>query len=258
MKLKISISLFLVFALAVMSFAVVSAEDPLAVVYVGHGIPGQALGLEENDLPVDVSVDGGCLLEAFTFGEFAGPVELPAGDYEIAISLADAEDPCSADPVIGPTTVTFESGVNYTVFAHLTEEGAPTASVFVNDVSKAVAGYSRLTVRHTAAAPAVDIELYRGWSGGRMVGVIEGLENPEQAGPLNLRPGRYEAVILAAGTEDVVLAVPVVLMPHKSYIVYAVGGLETETFTVLVQVLELGVVPPGRPVPPAPPVPPKP
>ena len=252
MKRKIVISLVLVLALAVLSFAVVSAADP-AMVYVGHGIPGQALGLP-NELPVDVLVDDElCLLEGFEFGEFVGPVELPAGTYNIKISLA-AEDPCSGDPVI-EADVPFEAGVNYTVFAHLTANGAPTASLFVNDVDSAVAGYTRLTVRHTAAAPAVDIKLYRGWSRGRMVGEIEGLENPDEAGPLNIRPGAYEAAIFAAGTDVEVLGLPVVLEPHKSYIVYAVGGLDTETFTVLAQVIDLGIVPPPRPAPPVPPVP---
>jgi hypothetical protein len=237
-------------SLAVLTFAVVSAAHK-AMVYVGHGIPGEALGLP-NELPVDVLVnDEICLLEGFEFGEFAGPVELDAGTYNIKISLA-SDPACSGDPVI-EADVTFEAGKNYTVFAHLTADGAPTASVFENDVSSAVAGYTRLTVRHTAAeAPAVDIKLFRGWGRGRMVGLIEDLMNPEQAGPLNIRPGAYEAVILAANTDFEVLGVPVELNPHKSYIVYAVGSLDPATFTVLVQVIDLGIVPPPRPVPPVP------
>jgi hypothetical protein len=252
MKRKILISLVLVLALAVLSFAVVSADETDAMVYVGHGIPGQALGLEDNELPVDVLVnDALCLLDGFEFGGFVGPVELEAGTYNIKISLA-AEDPCSGDPVI-EANVPFEAGMNYTVFAHLTEEGAPTASLFENDVDSAMAGYTRLTVRHTAAAPAVDIKLYRGWERGRMVGLIEGLANPDQAGPLDIRPGGYEAVIFAAGTDVEVFALQEVeLEPHKSYIVYAVGGLDTETFTVLAQVIDLGIVPPPRPAPPVP------
>jgi hypothetical protein len=250
MKRKIVISLVLVLSLAVLTFAVVSAAGHQAIVYVGHGIPGESLGLP-NELPVDVLVnDTICLLEGFEFGEFSEPVSLDAGTYNIKISLA-SDPACSGDPVI-EADVTFDAGKTYTVFAHLTADGAPTASVFENDVSSAVAGYTRLTVRHTAAAPAVDIKLFRGWGRGRMVGLIEGLMNPEQAGPLNIRPGAYEALILAAGTDIEVLGVPVELKPHKSYIVYAVGSLDPNTFTVLVQVIDLGIVPPPRPVPPVP------
>ena len=259
MKRRMMISLLLVLALGSLSLATVAANDEPAMVYVGHGIPGQALGLEDNELPVDVLVnDAICLLWGFEFGEFAGPVELEAGEYNIKISLAEAVE-CSGDPVI-EADVEFEAGVNYTVFAHLTAEGAPTASLFTNDVTPAVAGTTRLTVRHTAAAPAVDIKLYRGWERGRMVGLIPGLENPNEAGPLNIRPGAYEAVILPAGTDDIVFELPVELEPHLSTIVYAVGVLGTETFTVLAQVIELGITLPPRPVPPVPgppfPVPP--
>jgi hypothetical protein len=257
MKRKIVISLVLVLALAALSFVAVSADDPPAMVYVGHGIPGQALGLPGNELPVDVLVNNAlCLLEGFEFGEFVGPVELPAGTYNIKIFLANVDDPCNindplAEPVI-EADVPFEAGVNYTVFAHLTADGDPTASLFENDVDSAVAGYTRLTVRHTAAAPAVDINLFRGWARGRMVGEIEGLENPEQAGPLNIRPGAYEAAIFALApmwrcwvcrwcssrTNRISFTQWVAWIP--------------ETFTVLAQVIDLGIVPPPRPAPPVP------
>lgn len=253
MKRKIVISMILVLALAISSIAMVSAADP-AKVYVGHGIPGKALGLTDNALPVDVLVnDAICLLQGFEFGEFVGPVELAAGTYNIKIILPDADPTteCKGTTVI-EADVPFAAGETSTVIAHLTVAGTLTASKFVNDVSASMPGYTRLTVRHVAQAPAVDVKLYRGWERGRMVGMIEDLENPEQAGPLNIRPGGYEAVILAANTDVVVLGLPVELEPHKSYIVYAVGGLEPSTFTVLAQVLDLGKVTPPRPVPPVP------
>ena len=65
--------------------------DAPAKLSVLHGVPG---------LTVDVWVDGNLTLDDFTPGTLAGPLELAAGDYEIAITAADAT---SADnPVIGP------------------------------------------------------------------------------------------------------------------------------------------------------------
>ncbi|MGC9349408.1 MAG: DUF4397 domain-containing protein [Anaerolineae bacterium] len=247
MKRKALVSLMLVLILALMSFAMASAQEPPeepAMVYVGHGIPG---------VVVDVAVNGDCELPGFEFGQFAGPLEL--SEAKIQVYPADEEKPCTGTAVI-ETDVDFTAGENYTVFAHLAADGDFNASVFVNDVSDAVAGHTRLTVRHTAAAPAVDIYLNRGWERGRSIAEVEDLANLEQAGPLDIRPGAYMASIFAAGTEDLVLAQRIVLKPHRSFIVYAVGDLDTETFTLLTQMIELGKVPPPRPEPPVgPPMP---
>lgn len=71
-----------------------------------HGVPG---------LTVDVWVDGNLTLDDFTPGTLAGPLELAAGDYEIAITASDAT---SADnPVIGPVDVELNDGGDYTAAA---------------------------------------------------------------------------------------------------------------------------------------------
>ncbi|MGB1682501.1 MAG: DUF4397 domain-containing protein, partial [Acidimicrobiales bacterium] len=65
-----------------------------------------------------------------------------AGTDTVALDLGDFAVPASG---------------NYTVVAHLDADGNPTASVFENDTSTIAAGAGRLVVRHTAAAPEVDI-----------------------------------------------------------------------------------------------------
>ena len=235
---------------AVMFAGSASADDHVALVSVGHGIPGADVGPSfDADLPVDVIVDGGCLLQDFRFGDFEGPLELPADtEFRVEVALSDG-DPmtCDGAVVIGPAFLSFEGGSNSTIFAHLTESGAPTATVFDNDVSNIVSGWTRLTVRHTAWAPPVDITLNRGWMRGRLIGEIEGLANPIEAGPLNLRPGAYAVTIFPAGGSDAVFQLqPFVTRPGLSQIVYAVGSLENDTFTLLVQEFDLGFTPPRR------------
>jgi hypothetical protein len=236
-------------ALMLVAAAPAFANSNVALVSVGHGIPGGDVSPDlDASLPVDVIVDGGCLLQDFRFGDFAGPLELPPGTYEVSVAISDG-DPllCEGDVVIGPASLPFEAGDNATIFAHLTASGDLTASVFDNDVSNVIAGKTRLTVRHTAWAPAVDIALNRGWMRGRLIGKIEGLENPDEAGPLDLRPGSYAVTIFPAGTFDPVFQVqPFVTNPGVSQIVYAVGSLTNETFTLLVQSFDLGFTPPRR------------
>ena len=48
------------------------------------------------------------------------------------------------------------AGANATLAAHLDAQGDPTLTAFVNDTSEVPAGQARLTVRHVAAAPAVE------------------------------------------------------------------------------------------------------
>lgn len=268
MKRKHLISLAVVLAAALFSIAMVSAGDD-ADVYVGHGIPGDALSTTltlSPTLPVDVALNGGCVpeLEGLEFGEIRGPLAVPSDTYTVTISLADVNTPCAGAAVF-EAQVPFEAGESATVIAHLTVDGVPgagdllglglTATKFPNDLSPIVPGKARLTVRHVANAPAVDIKLTRGWERGRPVGLIENLANPNEAGPLDIRPGAYQATIFAAGA-DTKVAGPLDLKfkPFTSFIAYAVGGLESETFTVIVQVIEgLEKDVPARPEPPVPP-----
>jgi hypothetical protein len=195
--------------------------DAPAKLSVLHGVPG---------LTVDVWVDGNLTLDDFTPGTLAGPLELAAGDYEIAITAADAT---SADnPVIGPVDVELDGGGDYTAVAHLDADGAPTATLFAND-TKAPRNDSKgkLTVRHVAAAPAVDV-----LAGG--TAVIEGLSNPDEA-TLQLEAGTVSASVAAAGTTAPVIGpADVTVEAGKNTIVYAWGSLADGTLAVAVQVVD--------------------
>lgn len=206
--------------------------DDAAMVYVIHGIPGADLGLDPA-LPVDVAIDGQCAIAGLVFGDIVGPVALPAGDYLVEISLA-SDPPCD-NPAVISAVVPIIAGENATIIAHLTEGGVPTASKFVNDVSKTGPGLARVAVRHTAAAPAVDVYVAR--PGPMSPGiVIENLMNPEEA-TAEFRPGNWWVSIAPAGEMDLVFGpVQVRLSPFTGYAVYAVGSLTNETFTLITQV----------------------
>jgi hypothetical protein len=253
MKRKLLVTLVLVLLLATLSFATAAADVGDAMVYVGHGIPG---------VVVDVEVEGvGCALTEFEFGTITDKIPLAAGDYLIEVFPFVEGQECAGTSVLS-NTLTFEAGESATVIAHLipmTPTNGITLTKFVNDLSPIVPGKARLTVRHTAAAPAVDVTLNRGWGRGRPVGPMDArpitdLENPNEAGPLDIRPGAYQAKIYPAGGPDPVAdPIKVVLKPFKSSIVYAVGDLTGGSFTVLTQVIEgLDKAKPPRPNPPMP------
>ncbi|WP_045729327.1 DUF4397 domain-containing protein [Pseudarthrobacter chlorophenolicus] len=196
-------------------------DDDPAQLSVLHGVPG---------LTVDVWVNGALTLDDFKPGTLAGPLELAAGDYQIAITAADAT---SADnPVIGPVDVELEEGGNYTAVAHLSADGAPTATLFDNDTrAPRNDRKGKLTVRHVAAAPAVDV-----LAGGKAI--VEGLSNPDEA-TLKLKAGTYSASVAAAGTTDPVIGpADVTVEGGKNTIVYAWGSLADGTLGVAVQVVD--------------------
>ncbi len=188
-----------------------------ATLSVLHGIP---------DTPVDVYVNGDLTLDDFAPGDLAGPLSLPAGDYEVAITAPDAAD--ASSPILGPASLTLDAGVNYTAVAHLSESGDPSLTPFVNDTSATAAGEGRLTVRHVAAAPAVDI----------LAGdtaVITDLSNPDEAS-LDLAAGTISASVALAGTTDPVLGpADVTVAEGELTIVYAWGSAEDGNLDLAVQ-----------------------
>lgn len=203
-------------ALALPAHAATADGASLSVL---HGVP---------DTPVDVWVNDELTLDDFQPGDLAGPLDLPAGDYEVALTAPDATD--ASEPVLGPVTVTLEADTNYTAVAHLDEAGAPTVTPYVNDTSPTAAGEGRLTVRHDAAAPAVDV-----LAGGTPV--IEGLANPDEAS-LDLPAGTIEASVAAAGTTDPVIGpAPVEVQEGVLTIVYAWGSLEDGNLDLAVQTI---------------------
>ncbi|NCT92421.1 DUF4397 domain-containing protein [Cellulomonas sp. APG4] len=197
-----------------------AATDDAASLSVLHGVP---------DLTVDVYVNGELTLDDFEPGDLAGPLELPADTYAVAITAADAADDSS--PAIGPVDLPLEAGMSYTAVAHLDASGNPTATLFTNDMSQTAAGEGRLTVRHTAAAPAVDV-----LAGGSPV--IENLANPDEAS-LDLPAGTVSASVAATGTTDPVIGPADVNVAEGVHtIVYAWGSLDADNLDLAVQTIE--------------------
>jgi hypothetical protein len=195
-------------------------------VTVVHGVPG---------LTVDVYVNGAKTLSSFAPGTITDALELPEGNYDVVI-VPVGGDPAS--PAISGSAF-LPAGANVSLVAHLDADGSPKLGVFVNNVADIAPGKSRLVIRHTAAAPAVDASLYRGAEASKYLATLQGLANGGETG-LDARPGRYSATLAPAGTKDAVFGpASLVLKPKTSTIVYAVGSLADGSFTLLTQNIAL-------------------
>jgi hypothetical protein len=112
--------------------------------------------------------------------------------------------------------------------AHLTAEGEPSIKPFINPTEAVPDGMGRLVVRHTAAAPAVDV-----LAGGEAV--ISDLSNPDEK-MLMVPEGTVSASVAAAGTTDPVIGpVDLPVQSGQTLVVYAVGSLEGDTLTAVTQ-----------------------
>ena len=124
----------------------------------------------------------------------AGPLELPAGTYSVAITASGCRRRIA--PAIGPVDLPLEAGKDYTAVAHLTEAGAARrATLFTNDISQTAAGQGRLT-RFGMSPPhrpsTCSLAARRS---------SPNLTNPNEQ-VLNLPAGVVSASVAAAGTTD--------------------------------------------------------
>ncbi|HQR25768.1 MAG TPA: DUF4397 domain-containing protein [Nocardioides sp.] len=194
-----------------------AADD--AQVSVLHGVPGAV---------VDVYVNGEVLLTDFQPGTLTDPVALPAGDYDLTVVAAG--DGADGEPIMEADGVGVPAGANITVVAHLDESGTPVLTPYVNDTSSIAAGQARLTVRHDAAAPAVDVR-----AGGDPV--FTDLANPDEASA-DIPAGTVSADVVLAGTDQVVIGpADLDLTEGVHTIVYAWGSAEDGTLDLAVQTI---------------------
>jgi Domain of unknown function (DUF4397) len=190
-----------------------------ATVSILHGVP---------DATVDVYANGEPLLEDFEPGTLTDPQKLPAGSYDLKV--VKAGDGADGDAIMSANNVKVPGGANITVVAHLSENGKPTLTPYVNDVSSLPAGKARVIVRHDAAAPEVDVR-----AGGEPV--FTDLANPKEKSA-EIDPGTVEADVVLAGTDDVVIGpAPLKVAEGTTTIVYAWGSAEDENLDLAVQTI---------------------
>ncbi len=198
--------------------AVDSGMSDLSVL---HGIP---------DTTVDVYVNGDLTLDNFAPGDLAGPLSLAPGVYSVAIA-GETSTSATDGVILGPIDITLAADTSYTAVAHLKADDAPTVSLFTNDISATAAGEGRLTVRHVAGAPAVDV-----LANGEVA--FPNLENPNEV-MADLPVATYSAAVNLKDTDTTVIGpADVPVTEGVNTIVYAWGSAAGENLTVAVQAVD--------------------
>lgn len=201
----------------------VTAAEAASRVFVVHGIPG---------VPVDVyaSSAGGPIPSAPTIPAFQPKqivdVQAGPGAFDIRIFAAGA-NPQTDEPVIAALGVAIPDDVELSVVAHLDSSGAPTATIYQNDASPVRDGSARVSVRHAAAAPDVQL-VANGQPKLALTNPYFGdLEVPAATLTLQLQ-------VPFAGT-PITSPANVTFASGARYFVYAIGSVEGGTFDFILQ-----------------------
>ena len=191
---------------------------------------------------VDVTANGDPLLEDFRFADFTDYVELPAGDYDLAVIPVGA-----ADPAIS-ASVELEDGVDYTVLA--TGNGSTQELALWPLVDDADApGDGNLNIRVVHAAPFADTseqtEVSIRTAGGDVVNGLVGVPYFAESGFFAIPAGTYDLKVasndgtvnfidplpadLPAGLDVTVIAIGDGINQPLGILALPVGALETRT-----------------------------
>jgi hypothetical protein len=136
-----------------LALSLVASTASAARVFIIHGIPG---------VPVDVyaSPAGAPTPATPTLPNFQPKqvVDVTAGPITVDIRIfAQGANPQTATPVIAVLGASVPASGEISILAHLDASGGPTATIYTNDASAPLAGAARVSVRHAAQAPAVQL-----------------------------------------------------------------------------------------------------
>lgn len=197
-------------------------QDP-AVMTLVHAIPA-TFGADKVDIYAN---------ETLVFNDaqpgMSKTFAIESGLQKVAI-YADGSTPTSGTAILSYRPVYMSHGMDLSYVAHLDSNSKPTLSLFKNMNTEPGRKRAWLTVRHVAAAPAVDVKsgtltLFRSLS--------SGLERKA-----SLRLGTYPVSVVLAGTSTNALpATSVDIKDEKNLIVYVWGSAAKANLQYLTQVV---------------------
>jgi hypothetical protein len=206
---------------------VASAQTATGTVTVVHGLRG---------VVADVYVDGALALPAFQPERVTDPIQVPAGPHRIEIRLAGAA-PTDPPAVTGDVEVT--ANARQSVVAHLDSSGSPAITAYLDDDSPVAPGAARAIVRHTAAAPPVDVAFNDNV-------VAPALAEPGSAAA-EVPAASYQVALWSPGTRDAVAATQTATLAEgAATVMYLIGSAQAGTLAWIAEQVPGLVTPPTR------------
>jgi hypothetical protein len=218
--MKISRLFLPVFCLFSALFCVGAGAQTDAYLYLVHAAPGRNVSATTNPaLPVDLKVNDNCVLKGVAFGDVAGPLTLPAGNYTLNVSAADTTTPCSR-PAVFTTTATLQAGV--TSFGVVSvSAGQFTGQFFQPALDSIPVGQSRVVIANLSDAPLTAALTATATDQSSSVSNIAPLTDQTVLAP----SGAYTGAVFLAGTQTQVFGPIAVDLQSRNLYFYVLAGL---------------------------------
>lgn len=235
---------FLAAGIAAGLIAALAGIAPAQAVDNNHGDGGRdrATLTVLNALPdrtVDVYIDHKLRIDNLDPGDFSKTLKLRDGDHTVSFKKADSRE--SRDgrdgrdrsrTIVGPVDISLDSGTDYTLVAHLTKKDHKTTTLFENNTDSVKRGSGVLTVRHVAAAGAVDVR-----ADNRKV--ASGLKNGDEASK-TLKADSYELRVSKEGKRRTIIdPTDVDVNKRENTIVYIWGSAKDDNLDLATQSVDL-------------------
>jgi len=226
MRVRTMATVLLAAGLVLLGALPAGAQQDTVTVWYMNGVPGT---------PVDVYWDDALKVPNFQPGGISDPLFVPP---HVGTAECVPVGSSLGGPVVAEGVFDLPAASNVTMIMHLDTAGTPKMSRFLNDTSGIGPGQGKLTVRHAAAAPAVDVRV----QGGPVLTAITNANEASAAVPA----GSFEITVALAGTDTPVIQPVSVEIPAGSQtIVYPIGSNEEGTLDLLVQTVSGSAAAPG-------------
>jgi hypothetical protein len=210
-----------------------AAAAVAAMTFVPHTASGQAaaeltLVHALTGSTVDVSVNGTVVIDDFLPGSLAN-ISSFAGETLTNFTVTDS----SGTVLIGPiASLDMPTSGNWSVVLHVAADGEALVSSFQNNTAVTTSNTARVTLRHVAAAPAVDLVI---GSDRPIAGAVNG-----DSDEIELPVGQLNGAQLAlAGGAAVATISTTPLAAETNTVIFAAGSVDDDTINFIVQVIDL-------------------
>jgi len=218
MKLSPRVVLQLVAFFLALSASALAASD--GYLYVVQGIPGRDISGNLNPgLPLDVLVNGECLIRGLTFDNTSGPLSLAPGTYNVQISEANSLAPCTSSALVD-SSVTLAGGESISVVAAI-NNGQPALEQFTDNLSAVTSGNARFVFVNSADAPTLQATLTQLNVKTPKTFTVTAKTDAQAA--VIVPAGTYELQVVASGSTTVLASEQIALANQSATFTYAAG-----------------------------------